>query len=144
NTAFWLVILFFLPAILDALALPGLLQPLQTMVTRIFTFLPNLLAAVVIFLVGWFVARIAQRVVTGLLAAAGVDRFAERIGIAKALGSNQLSSLLGTIVYLLILIPVLISALDALGIAAITGPASTMLNTILTALPNIFAAGLML
>src|SRR5207237_8363988 len=97
---------FFRPAMLDAWALPGLVQPLQTMFTRIFTFLPNLLAAVVIFLVGWFVARVAQRVVTGLLAAAGVDRFAERIGIAKALGSNQLSSLLGTIVYLLLLIPV--------------------------------------
>lgn len=144
NTVFWLVILFFLPAILDALALPGLFAPVQTMVNRVFTFLPNLFAAAVIFLVGLFVARVVQRVVTGLLSAAGVDRFAERIGIAKALGNQTFSGLLGAIVFLLILIPVLISALDALGIAAITGPASTMLNSILTALPNIFAAFLML
>lgn len=144
NTAFWLVILFFLPAMLDALALPGLFTPVQTMINRIFAFLPNLFAAIVIFAVGWFIARVAQRVVAGLLAAAGVDRFAERIGIAKALGSQTLSSLLGMIVYLIILIPVLISALDALGIAAITQPASTMLNAILAALPNIFAAFLML
>ena len=144
NTVFWLVILFFLPAILDELSLPGLFAPVQTMVNRVFAFLPNLFAAAVIFLVGLFVARVVQRVVTGLLSAAGVDRFAERIGIAKALGNQTFSGLLGAIVFLLILIPVLISALDALGIAAITGPASTMLNSILTALPNIFAAFLML
>ena len=144
STAFWLVILFFLPAILDALALPGLFTPVQTMINRIFTFLPNLFAAAVIFIVGWFIARVAQRVVSGILAAAGVDRFSERIGIAKALGSQTLSSLLGMIVYLIILIPVLISALDALGIEAITRPASTMLNSILTALPNIVAAFVML
>src|SRR6185369_3907749 len=42
TTVFWVVILFFLPAILDALALPGLFAPVQTMVNRVFTFLPNL------------------------------------------------------------------------------------------------------
>ncbi|TMC47749.1 MAG: hypothetical protein E6J26_11085 [Chloroflexi bacterium] len=74
NTAFWLVILFFLPAILDQLALPGLLTPVQSMINRIFLFLPNLLAAAVIFAVGWFVATVVKRVLTGVLAAVGVDR----------------------------------------------------------------------
>ncbi|MCA1554479.1 MAG: mechanosensitive ion channel, partial [Chloroflexi bacterium] len=144
NTAFWLIILFFLPAILDALALPGLLSPVSTMINRIFSFLPNIFAAAVIFLVGWFIATIVKRVVTGLLGAAGVDRFSERLGIQNALGSQTLSSLLGTIVYLIILIPVLIAAIDALGIQAITQPATTMLNTVLNAVPNIFAAFVML
>ncbi len=144
STVFWLVILFFLPQILDQLALPGLLTPVQTMINRIFSFLPNIFAAAVIFFVGWFVATVVKRVVTGLLSAAGVDRFSERLGIHKSLGSQTLSGLLGTIVYLVILIPVLIAAIDALGIQTITQPATTMLNTILNALPNIFAAFIML
>lgn len=144
NAAFWLVILFFLPAILDQLALPGLFTPVQAMINRIFTFLPNVLAAAIIFTVGWFVATVVRRAVTALLAAAGVDRFSERLGIHRALGSQTLSGILGTILYLIILIPVLIAAIDALGIQAITQPAATMLNTILNALPNIFAAFVML
>ena len=88
NTAFWLVILFFLPAILDQLALPGLLTPVQSMINRIFLFLPNLLAAAVIFAVGWFVATVVKRVLTGVLAAVGVDRLSERLGISRALGSQ--------------------------------------------------------
>jgi hypothetical protein len=71
-----------------------------------------------------------------LLAAAGSDRLSERIGIAP------LSKMVGLIVYTLILIPVLIAALNALELDAITQPASSMLALILGALPAIFAAAL--
>jgi hypothetical protein len=46
------------------------------------------------------------------------------------------------VVYVLVLIPVLIAALNALALEAITRPASNMLNVILVALPAIFAASL--
>jgi hypothetical protein len=49
---------------------------------------------------------------------------------------------LGLVVYVLILIPVLIAALNALALEAITQPATNMLDTILGALPAVFAAGL--
>ncbi len=52
--------------------------------------------------------------------------------------------MVGLIVYVLILVPVLIGALDALSLEAITRPTSNMLNTILETLPNIFAASLIL
>ena len=47
-------------------------------------------------------------------------------------------------VYVLILLPVLVSALNALELHAITQPASDMLQTILGTLPDIFAAALIL
>lgn len=144
DTVYWLVFLLFLPAVLSTLALEGLLQPVQTMVNKVLAYLPNLLAAAVILLVGWFVARIVQRIVTGLLAAAGADRLSERVGLAAALGQQQLSGLVGLIVYVLILIPVLVSGLNALQLEAITQPASNMLNNILAAVPDIFAAAVLL
>jgi hypothetical protein len=51
---------------------------------------------------------------------------------------------LGLIVYVFILIPVLISSLNALELEAITRPASDMLGSVLDAIPAIFAAGLLL
>lgn len=144
ETVYWLVFLLFLPAILGPLGLDGILGPVQDMVGQLLGFLPQLLGAALIFAVGWFVARIVQRIVTSLLSALGTDRFAEQVGLSKALGKQSLSGLVGTIVYVLILIPVLIGALDALRLEALTRPASEMLNTILLALPNVFAAFLII
>ncbi len=144
DAVYWLVFLLFLPAILTALNLGGLLGPVQSMVNEVLAFLPNLFAAGLILAIGWFVARIVQRIVTNLLAAVGSDRLSERVGLAPVLGKQQLSGLLGLIVYILILIPVLIAALNALALEAVTQPASNMLNTILGAFPDIFAAGLVL
>jgi hypothetical protein len=142
NAVYWLVFLLFLPAVLGALALEGLLQPVQGMINQILGFLPNIFAAGLILAIGWFIARIVQRIVTNLLAAVGADQLSERVGLASVLGKQQLSGLLGLVVYVLVLIPVLIAALNALALEAITRPASNMLAVILEAVPAIFAATL--
>ena len=144
EIVYWLVFLLFLPGILSALGIEGMLAPLLVMLNRLLGFLPNLLAAGVILAVGWFVARLVQRIVAGLLAALGVDALADRLGIGRALGNQRLSGLLGAIVYVLLLIPVLLAALNALNLDALTLPVSNMLNTLLAALPNLFAAALLL
>lgn len=51
---------------------------------------------------------------------------------------------MGSIVFALIIIPVAIAALDTLNIEAILRPATAMLNTILTAIPSVIAAGIIL
>jgi len=80
---------------------------------------------------GWFVARIVQRVVTNLLAAVGTDALSEKAGLAKALGETKLSQALGLIVQILILVPVIIAALNALQLEAVTRPTSNMLDVVL-------------
>jgi hypothetical protein len=144
EIVFFLVLLLFLPMILNALALGGLLEPLQLMIGKILGFLPNLLAAAIILIIGWFIARILQKIVTNLLIAAGSERLSEKVGLAKALGSQGLAGLIGLIVYILILVPVLIAALQALAIDAITLPVSNMLAQMLAILPNLFGAALVL
>ncbi|MFH1908351.1 MAG: mechanosensitive ion channel [Chloroflexota bacterium] len=144
EAVYWLVFLLFLPAVLSALALEGLLGPVQGMIDKILTFLPNIFAAGLILAVGWFAARIVKRIVTNLLVAIGIDRLSERVGLTTVLGKQQLSGLIGLVLYVLILVPVLIAALNALGLEAITRPASDMLKQIFTALPAIFAGALVL
>jgi hypothetical protein len=144
DVAYWLIFLLFLPAILSALQIPGLLQPVQRLIDIVLAFLPNLAAAAIVLVVGWFAARIIQRIVSGLLSAAGVDRLSERVGIAQVLGPQSLSGLLGLLVYVLILIPVVIASLDTLGLTIISVPATAMLVSVFNAIPRVFAAAIIL
>jgi len=138
ETLYWLVFLFFLPAILGALQLNGILAPVQGMLDNLLGFLPNLFGATLIALVGWFVARIVRSIITNLISAAGGDRITDRFGMAP------LSKIVGLVVYVLILVPVGIGALNALQLDSITSPASNMLSQVLESVPSIFAASVVL
>ena len=67
DVIYWLILLLFLPAILGTLQMDGLLVPVQGMVDKILAMLPNIFAAAVIGVVGWFVARILRDLVQSLL-----------------------------------------------------------------------------
>lgn len=140
EVVYWLILLLFLPAVLEALALEELLRPVQGMLSKVLAYLPNIFTAGLILAVGWFMARIIQRVVANLAAAVGADRLSEKAGLEVALGSRRLSGLLGLLVYVLVLVPTVIAAMDALALEAITAPASNMLDRFLAAIPSIFAA----
>lgn len=141
NVLFWLVVLLFIPAILAAYDLQGLLSPVQAMINKVLDILPNVFAAFVIGFVGWLVARVMRGLVTNLLAAAGADKAGHSAGLDQ---SVYLSRVAGTLVFIFIFIPTLIAALDALQIEAVSKPATDMLGQILSAVPHIVAAGLIL
>jgi hypothetical protein len=144
DAVYGLVLLLFLPGILGALSLEGLLAPVQGLMNKVLEFLPNLVIAGVIMFFGWFVARLVQKIVTNLLAAVGTDRLSEKTGLASVFGTQKLSGVIGLILYVLMLIPVAIAALNTLQLESVTRPASNMLNMILAALPNIFAAAVVI
>lgn len=144
NAIYWFIFLLFLPMILSTLQLAGLLSPVQTMLNQILSSLPNILKALVIAAGGWLLAQIVSRIVTNLLSALGVDRLTDRFGLDRAMGNTSLSSVIGTIVYVVLMIPIAISALQALQIDAISDPAILMLNQIFNIIPQIFIAGVIL
>lgn len=141
NVLFWLVILLFVPSILSAFDLRGLLEPVQGMLAKLLDILPNIFGALVIGFVGWLVARVLRGLVTNLLAAAGVDKMGSKIGLADAV---KLSRLAGTIVFIVVFVPTLIAAFEALKIEAVSKPATDMLQRLLAAVPNLIAAALIL
>ena len=141
NMLFWLVILMFLPAILDAYQLSGLLDPVKAMVSKALDLLPNVFAAFVIGFVGWLLAKILAGLVTNVLTAAGADQAGHRAGVHA---SVRISNIVGTLVLIFVFVPALIAALDALRIDSISRPATDMLGKLLAAVPNIVAAALIL
>lgn len=144
NALYWFIFLLFLPLILEALQLQQALLPVNNLLNQILAAIPKILEAVLIGFVGWLLAMVVRRIVTNLLAAAGADGLGARFGISRTSGGQSLSWIVGTIVYVLILIPTAIAALNALDIQAISQPAVAMLNDILSAVPKIFTAALIL
>ena len=144
QALFWLTMLIALPAALGALGLEGLLKPMQTMAERLLSFLPNLVGAGLIMAIGWAVAMVAKRAVTSTLKATQVDVLPARLGLADVTGKSGLSDFFGVLVFTLLIIPISIAAIDALGVQAIAEPAKQMLQSLLDAIPRVFAAAIVL
>lgn len=141
NSLYWFVLLFFLPLILGVLELQGSLQPVQNLLNDLLGALPFILKAGIIAVVGWLIARIVRGIAINLMTAAGVQRLGQRLSPEQASLGDSLVTIAGGTIYVLILIPTAIAAFDALQIQAISQPATAMLNLVLTALPRIFMAG---
>jgi hypothetical protein len=121
--------------ILGALNMQSLVSPLQDMFSKIFTYLPNIFSAVLIFVIGNFVARIVRMVISSLLAASGIDNLSQKAGLKQSL-----STLVGTVAFTVVLMLVIVQSLEALQIEAITSPAKQMIDMMFLAVPGIISA----
>ncbi len=140
NAVFGIVLLLALPLILGVLELDGLLEPVQSMIFEALAFLPNLLLAALILVVGYVAAKLLRQVLTNLLESVGADRLTQSLTESSPTGGLKASKILGTLAFVLVLIPVVIAALNALQVESLTRPAENMLQSVLQAIPNIFAA----
>lgn len=141
NVVYWLVLLLFLPAIVGVLRIQGLMEPLSNMMNNLLGMLPNVLGAAVIGVAGWIIAKVVRGIVSNLLAATGIDRFMQENENTRGLRLSQLG---GTLAFVLVIVPTLIAALDALRIEAISRPLTRMLDEFLQAVPNVLAAAAIL
>ncbi|NDK30728.1 mechanosensitive ion channel [Nesterenkonia haasae] len=154
-----------LVAILQLFAMDQVLQPVQQMLNVALGYLPNIIAAAVIFFIGWILARIVKQLIEATLGRVNFHGLLHRAqsagqrtgsaadssdrdpvaGETDAAEVNQrITSTVANIVFAIIVILVAISALQVLGIAAISDPATGMLDMILNAVPSIIAAVLIL
>lgn len=137
-----LVWLLALPALLGALELQALLTPVNAMMTRLLSFIPNLMASAVVLGIGVLVAGIARQLVSGLLRAAGSEQLAQRLGMKAALGEGGLAGIGGMAVFALLLLPTVVAALQPLGLDAITLPLSRLLENLINFIPKLMAAAI--
>jgi hypothetical protein len=139
-----LVWLFGLVAILNFLELGSVTGPVESMLTNVLEFVPNLLGAGIIFFVGLMIAKIVKELVETAMMAVNLDKWANKGGIDQVTGNATISKTIGTVVFVMIIIPVAVAALQALKISSISDPLVNMLNTMLFAVPNVIGAALIL
>ncbi len=118
--------------------------PIREMLTRIMAYLPVLLGALLILIVGWIVAKIIRSIVNGVLKVVRFDTLADKAGISGILRKGDLKvsarEVVSGIVYWLIIIMVLVMAVDALGLPK----SSDVLASLFAYVPKVIAALLVL
>jgi hypothetical protein len=147
-------------AALSFLGIGQILAPINTMVVEIFSFLPRLIGAGLIFFIGLILARIIRRLVETVVTATNVEGFLDRIGLGSEIDSSRpapesaippaqpgsarasLARAAGILAFAFVIIPSAIAAINVLGIESISGPATAMLDQIMTAIPRVLAAAL--
>jgi hypothetical protein len=139
DLVYFIVLLLFLPAILANLGVGTLLAPLTGLISTVIAALPRLFGAALILFIGLFVARLVRNLVTSF--SAGLDGYGTRMGLK---GTTSLSSLLGLVVYVLILLPVISATLGALGLPAVAQPVQNLIDRFLGAIPGVLSAALVI
>ncbi len=132
-----LVFLLFVPGIFAALGMREVISPITGLLNIVWGYVPNVVAAVIVLVVGCFVAKLVRQLLIPVFSRLNVDKLQEKARVEVS-SSAKLSSTLAYIVYVLILIPMIIMALDVLNISVISTPAVHMLDMIFGFIPNIF------
>ena len=152
-------LIIWLVGIMAALSFLGvgqILAPINNLLNQIFTFLPRLIGAGLIFYVGLIVARILRRLTETVITTLNVDGLMSRLDVsgssqpaAAATASDSttpvttranLARAAGITVFALIIFPISIAALQALEIESLSGPLTTLFDQILSAIPPILSA----
>ena len=108
--------------------------------TKITVFLPELIGAIIIFIVGLIIAKLINMGVVKLLRLVRFDTAAEKTGVKEFLDKGNIiktpSEIVGALSYWFVMILVIIASFDALGLPIV----SDILNDIFLYIPNVVAA----
>ena len=115
-------------------------EPVTAMFVKIWSYVPNLAAALVILLVGWIIAKVVAAVVEKVLGVVKLDMAAEKAGLndilAKGDVKKSFSEILASIVYWLIVLVVIATAVQPLRLTV----ASTLISRLIDYIPSLIAA----
>lgn len=116
----------------------------QTLIDQFVEFVPRLLGAVVIMVIGIGFARLVALIVKRILGQVGFDKIGDRlneISIIKQLKTEiKLSEIIAKVLYYFILLVFIKAATEKLGVGAITEMVASLINFI----PKLIAAAIML
>ena len=121
QVVYWLILLLFLPAVLGALGLDGILVPVQGMINKMLGALPNIFAATLLLMISWLVARILQRLISNILAGIGFNNILAKLGIDYVVGAPQPAEVVGHLITVAIMLFAVIEASRLLGFEALAG-----------------------
>ena len=117
-----------------------ILQVLNELYTSFAQAFPNFLAAIAIFIIGYFISKMVARVINGALKSIGIDRLAEKLNEIEFIDKSNIkiipSKILSKIVYYILLLIFTVVATEILNIAAI----SQLVRDIINYIPSVIAA----
>jgi len=121
-----------------------LVNTFQTLINQFVDFVPKLVGAVVVLVIGVLVAKMVAAIVSRVLKQVGFDKIGARLNDIDFINQLQteikLSEIVAKVLYYFILLVFITAATETLGVAAITGMVLSLVNFI----PKVMAAAIML
>lgn len=139
SLVYFVVVLFVLIAVLGAMGLTDVLEPLKNMANQFLGYIPNILGAGIVGYVGWILAKMISELV-----GVALNKADEQLAVRTGSSEFKVSKLGSAFVFAAILLPIVVAALGILDIEAISVPATAMIHQLMAAIPNIIAAAIIL
>jgi len=139
SLVYFVIVLFVLIAVLGAMGLTDVLEPLKSMAAQFLGYIPNILGAGIVGYVGWILAKIISEFV-----GVALNKADQQLAIRTGSTDFKISKLGSAFVFGAILLPIVVAALGILDIEAISVPATAMIHKLMAAIPNIIAAAIIL
>lgn len=121
-----------------------LMVSLQNLWGGFIAFLPSLVGAIVVFVIGWIVAMALEKVIERILKSIQIDRIFDQLGLMKAMQKAGLdwefSGFVGWLVKWFVLIAFTLAAADILGLSQV----ASFLGDVVAYIPNILVSALIL
>ena len=144
SLVYFVTTLLFTPFIFTGLNLSGVADPVIIMLNKFWDFIPNLLVSVMIIIIGSYLCKFIKKLSRNLFEGIDVDRWYRKLigqqETAEFVTETRLADVLSSIIYVLIYIPIITVALQILGVSTISDPIVSVLNQIVSVIPNVLAA----
>lgn len=115
-------------------------EPVKAMLIKVWSYVPSLAGAIVILVVGWLIAKLIEAVVVRVLKAIRLDMASDKANISNILAQGEikltLSELIGMVIYWIVILVVLATALNALNLTI----AAELISRLVGYVPNILGA----
>jgi hypothetical protein len=146
--------LLFLPAVLSALGLESVSEPITDFASVFISYIPNIIAALILIFIGVLLGKILAATVSVLLAKTKIDTIGEKLKTDKKSDSSdeneentenkgsqiKISELIGKIINAAVILIAIVQAVTVLDIEAISTPALSIINAIFGAIPTVILA----
>ena len=120
------------------------LDPLKDLAGQVLGFLPNLIGAILILIIGGIIVRIVMSLLGKVLAAANIDSVFEKVGLTKELAgigiTASFSEILTGVIRVFFKLIIWMAAVDQLGIKQLTA----FMNDVVNYVPNVIVAVIIL
>lgn len=135
NLLYVIIMIYVLLIVLQKLGMTSVLEPLQAMMSSFLLFLPKILGAGIIFFIGYLIAKFVSSLVN--LLGDVIDKLLHKINFKE---TDKIISILEKLVFVIIIVPFTIAALNKIELKEVSGPVNHILEEIIAIIPNILGA----
>ncbi|HEA29599.1 MAG TPA: hypothetical protein ENH91_06350 [Leeuwenhoekiella sp.] len=139
NIFYYIIMIIVLLVVLEILGINQVLVPLENMLDEFLSFIPNLIGAALIGFIGYVLAKFVSNLIN--IGGSFIDRLVDRTSFKN---TDKLVDIIRKVVFIVIFIPFLIQAFNALELQAISEPANNILYNFTEMIGDILIAGAIL